>query len=197
MNQFGRMHSMLIVPVTSGKENVGCGNGDFKEHFPFSKVLEYLTAKMYVCLLVNKSDEKPPNHSSTEGWIQTMGHYILCKMNTLQLHVSSFPGGWAGEGSNCKGGDLHLIPGLRGSPGGGNGYSLQYSWRIPWTAWSMGSQRVGYNWETFTCIIIAKSQKQWWEKKATEISVRYDAIYINFESINNTICYLWIYMVLT
>ena len=48
MNQFGRMHSMLIVPVTSGKENVGCGNGDFKEHFPFPKVLEYLTVKMYV-----------------------------------------------------------------------------------------------------------------------------------------------------
>ena len=47
-NWFGRMHSMLIVPGTSGKEKVGCGNGDFKEHFPFPKVLEYLTVKMYV-----------------------------------------------------------------------------------------------------------------------------------------------------
>ena len=121
------MHSMLIVPVTSGKENVGCGNGDFKEHFPFSKALEYLTAKMYVCLLVNKSGEKPPNHSSTEGWIQIVGHYILCKMNTLYLHVSSFPGSSAGGGSDCKGRDPHLIPGLRGSPGGGNSYPLQNS----------------------------------------------------------------------
>ena len=173
--------------------------GILRSIFPFQKCWNIWQQKcMYVYLSISQMKNHLTIHRQKDEFRQWdyILYYIVCKMNTLQLHVSSFPGGWAGEGSDCKGGDLHLIPGLRGSPGGGNGYPLQYSWRIPWTAWSMGSQRVVYNWETFTCTIIAKSQKQWWEKKATEISVHYDAIYINFESINNTICYLWIYMVL-
>ena len=36
-----------------------------------------------------------------------------------------FPGGSAGKESACNAGDLGLIPGLGGSPGEGNGYSLQ------------------------------------------------------------------------
>ena len=39
-----------------------------------------------------------------------------------------FPGGSDGKESACNAGDLGLIPGLGGSPGGGNGYSLQYSY---------------------------------------------------------------------
>ena len=35
--------------------------------------------------------------------------------------------GSAGKESSCNVGDLGLIPGLRGSPGEGKGYSLQYS----------------------------------------------------------------------
>ena len=45
-------------------------------------------------------------------------------------HLSSrwgFPGGSAGKESACNTGDLGLIPGLRRSPGEGNGYPLQYS----------------------------------------------------------------------
>jgi len=38
-----------------------------------------------------------------------------------------FPGGSDGKDSTCKAGDLGSIPGLRRSPGGGNGYPLQYS----------------------------------------------------------------------
>ena len=38
-----------------------------------------------------------------------------------------FPGGSAGKESVCSAGDLGSIPGLRGSPGEGNGYPLQYS----------------------------------------------------------------------
>ena len=38
-----------------------------------------------------------------------------------------FPGGSAGKESTCNAGDLGLIPGLGRSPGGGNGYPLQYS----------------------------------------------------------------------
>ena len=38
-----------------------------------------------------------------------------------------FPGGSAGKESICNAGDLGSIPGLRRSPGEGNGYPLQYS----------------------------------------------------------------------
>ena len=37
------------------------------------------------------------------------------------------PGGSDGKESACSAGDLALIPGLRTSPGEGNGYPLQYS----------------------------------------------------------------------
>ena len=38
-----------------------------------------------------------------------------------------FPGGSDGKESTCNAGDLGSIPGLERSPGGGKGYSLQYS----------------------------------------------------------------------
>ena len=38
-----------------------------------------------------------------------------------------FPGGSAGKNYACSAGDLGLIPELRRSPGGGKGFSLQYS----------------------------------------------------------------------
>ena len=39
----------------------------------------------------------------------------------------AFSGGSDGKASACNVGDLGLIPGLGGSPGGGHGNSLQYS----------------------------------------------------------------------
>ena len=39
----------------------------------------------------------------------------------------SFPEGLAGRKSACSAGDQDLIAGSRRSPGGGHGYSLQYS----------------------------------------------------------------------
>ena len=44
----------------------------------------------------------------------------------LVLH-GVFPGGSASKESTCNVGDLGSIPGLRRSPGEGNGYPLQYS----------------------------------------------------------------------
>ena len=38
-----------------------------------------------------------------------------------------FSGGSDGKESTCSAGDLDLISGLGGSPGGGNGNPLQYS----------------------------------------------------------------------
>ena len=57
----------------------------------------------------------------------------------------------SGKEYACNAGDVNLIPGLRRSPGEGNGNLLQYSsWEVPWTEkpgrlQSMGSQRVGHN----------------------------------------------------
>ena len=62
--------------------------------------------------------------------------------------------GSAGEESVCNAGDLGSIPGLGKSPGEGKGYPFQYSGlensmdRIK----SMGSQRVGHYWATFTSL---------------------------------------------
>ena len=60
----------------------------------------------------------------------------------------SFPDGSGGKESSCNAGDVGLIPGSGGSPGEGNGKSLQYSclensWtEEPGGPQSIGSQRV-------------------------------------------------------
>ena len=54
--------------------------------------------------------------------------------------------GSAGKESTSNVGDLCSIPGLGRSPGDGKGYPLQYSGLEN----SMGSQRVGHDWATFT-----------------------------------------------
>ena len=67
---------------------------------------------------------------------------------------SGFLDGSDGKESAHNAGDLGPIPGLRRSPGEGNGYTLSIlAWTIPWTEEPgrfMGSQRVGHHWETFT-----------------------------------------------
>ena len=45
----------------------------------------------------------------------------------LHKWLWGFPGGSDGKESACNAGDLGSIPGLGRSPGGGNGYPLQYS----------------------------------------------------------------------
>ena len=70
--------------------------------------------------------------------------------------------GSAGKESACNSEDLGLIPGLGRSPGEGKCYPLWYSGLD-----SMGSQRVGHNWETFTFTFqrlnIEKTEKLWCE----------------------------------
>ena len=56
------------------------------------------------------------------------------------------PCGSAGKESASNAGDLGSIPGLGKSPEAGKGYTLQYSGLEN----SMGSQRVGHDWATFT-----------------------------------------------
>ena len=45
----------------------------------------------------------------------------------LPIITEGFPGGSDGKESTCNEGDLGSIPGLRRSPGEGDGYPLQYS----------------------------------------------------------------------
>ena len=49
-----------------------------------------------------------------------------------QVHTG-FPSALNGKESTCHAGDQGSVPGLRRSPGEGNGSPLQYlAWRIPW-----------------------------------------------------------------
>ena len=43
------------------------------------------------------------------------------------MYKTGFPGGSDGKESACNAGDVGLIPESGRSPGGGNGYPLQYS----------------------------------------------------------------------
>ena len=52
-------------------------------------------------------------------------HWRRDRLSTLVF--LGFPWGSAGKESACNEGDLGLIPGLRGYPGEGKGYPLQYS----------------------------------------------------------------------
>ena len=57
-----------------------------------------------------------------------------------------FPCDSAGEESACNMGDLGSIPGLGRSPGEGKSYLLHIlAWKIPWTVWSMGLQKVEHS----------------------------------------------------
>ena len=69
----------------------------------------------------------------------------------LHWKWSGFPGGSVGKEAAFNTEDLGLIPGLRRSPGEGNGYPLHsLAWEIPWTEepdglQSIGSQRVRHD----------------------------------------------------
>ena len=51
------------------------------------------------------------------------------------MRAEGFPGGSDGKESACNAGDVGLMHGLRSSPGEGNGYPLQYSFKgfSPWS----------------------------------------------------------------
>ena len=53
--------------------------------------------------------------------------FSLLRFEAQLLLLMGFPGGSADREPACNVGDLGLIPGLGRSPGGGNGYPLQYS----------------------------------------------------------------------
>ena len=56
-----------------------------------------------------------------------LAHNIEYSPISTVLYTLGLPGGSAGKESACNAGGLGSIPGLRRSPGEGNGYRLQYS----------------------------------------------------------------------
>ena len=75
-----------------------------------------------------------------------LGWHSIGEGNRLPTQVFlHFPGGSAGKESGCNVGELGSIPRLGRSSGEENGYALQYS-----DLETMGSQRIGHDWTTFT-----------------------------------------------
>ena len=72
--------------------------------------------------------------------------------------LRGFPSGSAGKEPACNVVDLGLIPGLRRSPGEGNGYPLQNSGLENPMNYSMGSQKVRHDWAIFTFYLSATSK---------------------------------------
>ena len=78
-------------------------------------------------------------------------HYVPGDIPCLLTQPMGAPGGSVINGPLTNAGDsgdVHLTPGSGKSPGEGNGILL---WRIPWTEepgrpWSIGSQKVAYDW---------------------------------------------------
>ena len=89
--------------------------------------------------------------------------FITVKKNATYEHLYTFmgfPHSSVGKESACNAGDLGSIPGLRRSPGEGNGNPLQYSClrnpidRGAWRSIAHGVTRVGHYLGTKTTIYI-------------------------------------------
>ena len=110
-----------------------------------------------------------------DGGTATWMYLLLLNCAFLKWILCYAPGfpWWLRQNSKesaCNAGDPDLIPGLGRSPGGGNGNLLQDSYlenpmdrEEPGGLQSMGSQRVGHDWETNTfnsCIFYHNLKKK-------------------------------------
>ena len=69
------------------------------------------------------------------------------EFNNICSSIGGFSDSSVGKESACNAGDL----GWEGPLEKGKAtHSRILAWRIPWTVYSMGSQRAGYNWGTLT-----------------------------------------------
>ena len=75
-----------------------------------------------------------------------------------------FPCGSDSKESTCNVGDLGSIPGLEGPLEKGKATNSSIlAWRIPWTVYSVGLQRVGHDWATFTSLHFGRNPtKEYW-----------------------------------
>ena len=103
--------------------------------------------------------ETPIQHLGQEEWLK--------KAYTTHSSILGLPCGSAGEESAHNAEDLGSIPGLGRSPGEGKGYphSSILAWRIPRAAQSMGSQRVGHDWETLLHFRLKRNSRNGWKQR--------------------------------
>ena len=99
------------------------------------------------------SDWTEQNKSLLDSWVRKI-RWRRVRLST-QVFLGFPCGSECGKESACNAGDLGSIPGLRGYPGEGKGYPLQYSGlENSMDCIVHGSQRVEHNWVTFTNLII-------------------------------------------
>ena len=96
----------------------------------------------------------PSSRGSSQPKDWTHISYVSC------ICKQAFPCGSAGKESACNAGDLGSIPGLGRFPGEGKVYPLQYS-GLENSIQSMGSQRIGHNWATFTSLHLFTTSTTW------------------------------------
>ena len=63
----------------------------------------------------------------TSLYVSFLTHEVEIRLAASFIGLWGSPGGSDGKESACNAGDLGSVPGLRRSPGEGNGYPLQYS----------------------------------------------------------------------
>ena len=85
-------------------------------------------------------------------------HWLPKGFDSIFCSPETSPGGSGSKVLACNAGDPEFDPWVRGSPGEGNGNPPQYSClqnptEEPGRLQSMGSQRVGHNWASYTHIL--------------------------------------------
>ena len=103
---------------------------------------------------------------TSEKWTSQLKHRMKLQTTVIRkstLWLGGFPDDSAGKESTYNAGDTgdaRLIPGLEGSPGGGNGNPLQYSClrnpTEPGWLQSKVSKGVGHDWAHHTHFVVGK-----------------------------------------
>ena len=118
-----------------------------------SQAKKRYSTKMYCCLRPDSSVGKESTcNAGDPSWIPGSGRTPGKGIGyPLQYSWVGFPRGSADKESSYNEGDLSSIPELGRSPGEGKPtHSSILAWRIPWTVYSMGWQRVRHDWVAFT-----------------------------------------------
>ena len=127
--------------------------------------MKQLTSHLYPSLWYIKkgfpsnsvSKEYACNSGDLEAWVLSLIGKLPWRRERLPTPVFfGFPCGSAGKEYSYSIGDLETWVWSLGWEAplekGKATYSSILAWRIPWTALSMGLQRVGHNWATFTTL---------------------------------------------
>ena len=96
----------------------------------FNYIYIYIHTHTNICIWASQIAQlvkNPPSMWAKPRFDSWVGKIPWRRDRLLTPVFLGFPCGSVGKESVCNAGDLGLIPGLRGSPGEGKGYPLQYS----------------------------------------------------------------------